>query len=200
MVVDTSWNLSISAKRRGYVFMMQNHAWGSWVYEINSTTVNATGDGVEVHFGRGGQQEARGNGGSGGGAFYLSHRREFLDSPGEWFWDEQEMVLYIATAANSSSTSSTSSSTSSSAPTWASPTPPKTVVIPTVAELFRVQGRSQADPVKSIRFSGLTLRHTAPTYMANYTVPSGGDYAVHRGAAIHLVSRFSMVVVSKRTN
>ena len=48
---------------------------GSWVYEIESTTVNATG--TTVKFGKGGQQEARGTGSptAGGGTFYLSHRK-----------------------------------------------------------------------------------------------------------------------------
>ena len=62
----------------GYVFMMHTHAWGSWVYEINSTTVDDKG--ATVRFGKGGQQEARGTGSptAGGGSFYLSHRKEFL--------------------------------------------------------------------------------------------------------------------------
>jgi hypothetical protein len=48
---------------------------GSWVYEIESTTVSATG--TTVKFGKGGQQEARGTGSptTGGGTFYLSHRK-----------------------------------------------------------------------------------------------------------------------------
>jgi hypothetical protein len=51
---------------------------GSWVYEIESTTVNATG--TTVKFGQGGQQEARGTGSptAGGGTFYLSHRKVVL--------------------------------------------------------------------------------------------------------------------------
>jgi len=45
------------------------------VYEIESTTVSATG--TTVKFGKGGQQEARGTGSptAGGGTFYLSHRK-----------------------------------------------------------------------------------------------------------------------------
>lgn len=37
-----------------------------------------------------------------------------------------------------------------------------------------------------VRISGLRLRHAAPTFMQDYTVPSGGDYAVHRGGTVHL--------------
>jgi len=68
----------------GFVFMMQTHLWGSWVYEIGATS--AVSAGVQIAFGKGGQQEARGTGNpkNPGGSFYLSHRMEFLDSPDEW--------------------------------------------------------------------------------------------------------------------
>lgn len=38
-----------------------------------------------VNFGRGGFQEARGANGNTCGAFYVSHRKEVLDAPGEWY-------------------------------------------------------------------------------------------------------------------
>jgi hypothetical protein len=56
---------------------------------------------------------------------------------------------------------------------------------PQIEVLFKVDG-TQASPVKDIRVSSLTLRHAAPTYMANYSVGSGGDYSVHRGGAVLL--------------
>ena len=39
-------------------------------------------------------------------------------------------------------------------------------------------------PVRDITLSGLTIRHTAPTFMERYEVPSAGDWALHRGAAV----------------
>ena len=57
----------------GFVFMMQTHAWGSWVYEIGETVTNTDGS-TKLTFGKGGQQEARGTGSpqTGGGSYYLS--------------------------------------------------------------------------------------------------------------------------------
>jgi hypothetical protein len=55
----------------GFVFMMQTHHWGSWVYEIADV---AAGDGAgqNITFGAGGFQEARGgSGGCGTGSFYV---------------------------------------------------------------------------------------------------------------------------------
>ena len=52
--------------------------------------------------------------------------------------------------------------------------------------MFKLDG-TQESPVKDVRISSLTLRHAAPTYMANYSVGSGGDYSVHRGAAVTMV-------------
>ena len=45
---------------------------------------------------------------------------------------------------------------------------------------------TKAAPITGARLSKLIVQHAAPTYMKGYTVPSGGDYAVHRGASVHL--------------
>lgn len=138
----------------GYVFMMQTHHWGSWVYEIASVASNGTGQ--DILFGVGGFQEARGgSGGCGTGSFYVSHRKELLDAPNEWYLDEAEGQLYMAVEPGG--------------------TPPASLFAPQVEELFKLDGTQEA-PVKDVRISSLTLRHAAPTYMANYSVGSGGDY------------------------
>jgi hypothetical protein len=165
MVVDKKSNrLGVlrPGGKDGFVFMMHTHSWGSWVYEIKETKIDGT-----LQFGEGGFQEARGTGNpqTGGGSFYISHRPEFLDSAGEWYLDEASDTLFLAVAAGEN--------------------PPVEVFAPIVDEIFSIQG-SQANPVTDVRVSSLTIRHTAPTYMGAYTVPSGGDYSVHRGAAIHL--------------
>ena len=98
---DSLSNASLlSAQPGGFAFMMHVHAWGSWVFELNGSVTNASGY-TWTQFGKGGQQEARGNGGNGGGAFYLSHRRELLDNAGEWFQDVTTDTLYVATASYS---------------------------------------------------------------------------------------------------
>jgi hypothetical protein len=41
----------------------------------------------------------------------------------------------------------------------------------------------QVDGASYIAFEGITITHTAPTYLDPYECPSGGDWAIHRGAA-----------------
>lgn len=146
----------------GFAFMMHVHAWGSWVFELNGSVTNASGF-TRTNLGKGGQQEARGNGGNGGGAFYLSHRRELLDNAGEWFQDTKTDTLYIGTAGE--------------AP------PSNGLVAPVLQRLFYIEGTAVL-PAKNIRLSSLVFRHAAPTFMEEYTVPSGGDYAASRTAAV----------------
>ena len=163
--------LALDAPRGGFTFMMQPGSWGSWVFTIDGIEHNATSGVNSVRFGAGGFQEARGTGGptKGGGGFYCSHRRELLDSVGEFYHDNVSNVLYLAVASPASSDSSL----------------PGLLFVPQVAQLFRVEG-SQVDPVVAVRVGGVTIAHARPTYMSPYTVPSGGDYSVHRGGAIHL--------------
>ena len=152
----------LSAQPGGFAFMMHVHAWGSWVFELNGSVTNASGY-TWTHFGRGGQQEARGNGGSGGGAFYLSHRRELLDNAGEWFQDVTTNTLYVATAGE--------------------PPPTSGLVAPVVSRLFSVEG-TPTEPARNVRLSSMVFRHAAPTFMEDYTVPSGGDYSASKTAAV----------------
>jgi hypothetical protein len=153
--------LNLANATGGLVFMMQTHGWGSWVFDIAS--VAESGPNTTIMFGAGGFQEARG--GAFPGSFYLSHRRELLDSPGEWYLDEAAGVLYLGVVVGSG--------------------PPISELFAggSVNQLFRLQG-SQEQPVCDVRISAITLRHSAPTYMSNHSVGSGGDYAVHRGGCI----------------
>ena len=97
MTQQTAASAGLTEGGGGYVFMMQTHHWGSWVYETASVAANGTGQ--DITFGAGGFQEARGgSGGCGTGSFYVSHRKELLDAPQEWYLDEAESKLYMAVA------------------------------------------------------------------------------------------------------
>ena len=52
-----------------------------------------------------------------------------------------------------------------------------------LATLFSLEG-TQANPVKDIVFSGLTFTGSAMTFLDPHGVPSGGDWALQRSAAI----------------
>ena len=162
----------LSAEPGGFAFMMQVHGWGSWVFELTGSATNASGF-TRVQFGKGGQQEARGNGGNGGGSFYLSHRRELLDNVGEWHHDATTDTLFVATAGD--------------------PPPSDGLVAPVVQRLFSIEGTPAAQ-ARDIRLSSLVFRHAAPTFMNQYTVPSGGDYTVARTAAVTLNGTMNVTV------
>merc|ERR1712227_284561 len=81
-VAASNTGLESTSGGGGYVFMMQTHSWGSWVYEIADVTAGNKNQ-TNITFGAGGFQEARGgSGGCGTGSFYVSHRREVHDAPG----------------------------------------------------------------------------------------------------------------------
>jgi hypothetical protein len=172
----------------GYVFMMQTGSWGSWVFSIGSSTpTDPATNTTNLTFSAGGFQEARGTGSpkKGGGSFYASHRRELLDSIGEFWHDTEKQELYLVVPNEVAE--------QQRAPAAAAG--PRELFLPQVAELFRLAG-TKAAPVVGVAIVGLTVRHTRPTYMEPYTVPSGGDYAVHKGGAVHLNGTLGCAVQS----
>jgi hypothetical protein len=157
-----------SGQPGGFAFVMQPGSWGSWVFSIGNTTRATPGNATNITFAAGGFQEARGTGSptKGGGGFYLANRFELLDQVGEFWHDAANKELFLAVPASADQG-------------------PTEMFLPQVSELFRLAG-TQAEPVVGVEIAGLTIRHTRPTYMQDYTVPSGGDYSVHKGAAVHL--------------
>ena len=47
-------------------------------------------------------------------------------------------------------------------------------------------GNGSGAPLKHVTLANLTIAHAAVTFLEPYEVPSGGDWAVHRGAAVFL--------------
>jgi hypothetical protein len=50
-----------------------------------------------------------------------------------------------------------------------------------VEQFFVAKGSSQHELVRDFRISEITFLHASPAFMRNYSVPSGDDYAMHRG-------------------
>jgi hypothetical protein len=61
-------------------------------------------------------------------------------------------------------------------------------VVPTTRILFNLTA-SQYNPIRNVKFQGLTFTATRYTYMDPHAVPSGGDWAL--GACQKLVLSFS---------
>ena len=49
-----------------------------------------------------------------------------------------------------------------------------------------MEGRGPTQYVRYVTFEGLTLTQTDVTYLDPYEVPSGGDWAIHRGGTLFL--------------
>ena len=150
----------------GFFHTFQGEYWGSWIFEIGS--VNSTEN--TIMFGRGGFQEARGL--SWGGAFYVSNIFEELDSPNEWFVDKTTRTLYF----------------------MPNETMPTLFVASQLACLMSLSGHSIKNPVRNVQIQGLIFAETTNTYMRDYMVPGGGDWAVHRGGTLYLTNTQNITI------
>jgi hypothetical protein len=150
----------------GFVHAFHSHHWGSWVFEIASS--NSTNN--TIMFGRGGFQEARGA--PDGGAFYVANIFEELDSPNEWFLDKDTRTLYF----------------------MPNETMPQVFVASQIPCLISISGSSNEDSVQNVLIQGLILTETSSTYMREYTVPSGGDWSVHRGGTLYLTNTRNITI------
>ena len=142
------------------------HGWQGWfsrhfeVAEYDPVAGNFT-------FGRGGFQGAEGM--DDGFPIALENVWEELDEPGEWWWDAEARLLYL----------------------WHNATagvpPPSdgSLVAVQLQVLFNATG-TQADPVANVSFLGLGFRDTAATLLEPHGMPSSGDWALQRSAAIFL--------------
>merc|ERR1719198_1632747 len=142
-------------------FVCRPARWANWMFDLkhyNRSTNNFT-------FGKGGNQGARGN--NYGGDFFVQDVFEELDYPGEFFFNRSKHELYL----------------------WYNGTgaPPSTssFVVPHQKVLVNFTG-TQWDPVKDITLSNVHYTATAPTYMERHGVPSAGDWALARFAAVFL--------------
>ena len=145
-----------SRPEQGYVHVLHGAAWGSWVFAIDSIdTATAT-----IHFGIGGTQEGRGAGA--GSSYFVTNILEELDSPAEWFIDADNATIYF----------------------MPNQSMPHSMVLSQLSCLISVTG-SMNDPAHDITIHGLTLTQTSNTYMRLHEMPSGGDFSVHRGAAVY---------------
>lgn len=130
---------------------------------LQVSSVDTSSD--EIHFERGGWQEARG-GGIRSNHFYVENVAEELDSPGEWFLDKNTSTLFFYP--NSSQVPDLKSAE---------------VVAARWRSIIEVQG-SEWRPVSHIAIDGFTFTETATTFMDFYEVPSGGDWSIHRGGTV----------------
>lgn len=145
------------------------NGWATTFWEVGGVS------GDELHFRSGGQQIGRGfhtpNNDptqplNDAGPWKIENALELLDAPEEWFYAPKSRTLTLHHNASGSPADGNVS-----------------FVVPQLKQLVRVIG-SQAQPVVGVSLKGLGVRDAAPTYLDAWGVPSGGDWALHRGGAV----------------
>lgn len=137
-----------------------NGAWFNWFWNIESYF----SDNSTFIFGKGGFQG--GEGSSSADEWYVQGAMEDLDWPTEYFYNRTTKQLYYYNNATGA--------------------PPANYqfVATSLFTLFNVLGESPENPVVNVTFSGLNFSTTAVTVLQPHGVPSGGDWALERLAAI----------------
>ena len=91
---------------------------------------------------------------------------EELDTPGEWYLDKREGVLYYLPAAGEDMATAR-------------------VEMPVLRQLIEFSG-CQDDPVHHVTVSGFDLTHTTAVYREHWEAPSMGDWTIHRSGAVFM--------------
>ena len=152
--------------------MWRRAHWANWMFDVESVDTASN----TVTFGRGGYQGCRGGNGS---DWYAEGDLAFLDSAGEFHCDDATATLYFGFNGT------------------AAPTGEEVFSAPTLQTLLAVNG-SQTSPVVDVTISNVGFRDGAPTYMEPHAVPSGGDWALERRAALFAEGTVNFTVSSCR--
>jgi hypothetical protein len=73
-------------------------------------------------------------------------------------------------------------------------TMPNVFVASQIACIISVSGSDIENPVNNILIQGLILTETSNTYMRDFRVPSGGDWAIHQGGTIYLTNTKNVTI------
>ncbi|CAB9520741.1 expressed unknown protein [Seminavis robusta] len=109
-----------------------------------------------------------------GGPWYVEGVKEELDAPGEFYWDAASRKLYFYPPNNNCDDNNNKGTCQ-----------PPDLIASNLKTLFKIEG-TQENPVRNIKFEGIRLRDAAKTIMEQWAAPSGGDWALYRGGAIHM--------------
>ncbi len=101
---------------------------------------------------------------TGNSRYFVDNVFEELDTPGEWYLDRQESLLYYM-------------------PDEGVDLGAATIEVPQLETLIRLAG-SRDQPVGHINFQGFRITQTRATFMDQYEVPSTGDWGIHRGGTM----------------
>ena len=159
-----------------------------------------------------------------GGNWYVEGVLEELDAPGEFYFDDETKLLYFYPPSAAENGIETNHPGEEQRPTEIHSTEATMVktrklpqeedlgtlrsnhgktmipdlVAPHLQTLIRIAG-TKINPVRNVRLRGLGFRDAAKTYMEQWSAPSGGDWALHRGGAVFLDGGTEYVTISNCT-
>ncbi len=139
--------------------------WGNWQFAVNARNE----DKRQISWQYGGFQEARGC--KTGAEWYVENVFEELDSPNEWYFDYNNRILYYMSNGSIANKG----------------------IGTNLKTIISIEG-SQTNPVRNITISGVSFAHTASTFLEPYEVPSGGDWAIHRGGTMFMEGTINTLV------
>ncbi len=96
--------------------------------------------------------------------FYIENVFEELDAPREWYFDNRKKILYYKPPDKVDLNNAT-------------------VEAVLLKNLVEFRG-SKENPVHHINLRGLRITQSATTFLEKYSIPSMGDWAIHRGGAV----------------
>jgi hypothetical protein len=145
---------------------------------------------------QGGWQEARGGEigpqytlQSMNNSYFVENIKEELDVPGEFFVELDGAgtdgaaggaTLYLIPPTTTTTTTTTAATTDTA------PLPSSLTLVGTLeARVVQYAGNSST-PVQNMQLVNVTIAHSAYTFMHAYETSSGGDWSIHRGAAVFL--------------
>ena len=168
---DKMWGeLDLQNATDAVVHMFHSGLWGGWAFAVDEIVAHPSKEQIQIKFGYGGYQEARGGGINNGQHFYLENALPLLDTGSEWLYDDVAGMLYFFP--NVSTT----------------PLPLSTheFAVPVLDAIVRITGTDAAlgTPARNITLHGFSFTESRYTYLEQYEVPSGGDWSIHRGGAV----------------
>lgn len=143
----------------GYIHSLHRHSWGSQHYIITGK------NGGEVTY-EGGWQVTRPYG-LHDDKLFVENIREELDSPGEWFWDKDEEMLYYY-------------------PLEGEDPRGETVQAAVIAEILHIEGTDTV-PVRNVTIQGLCFTGTERMFKDPYEMLLRSDWGILRKGVLTMV-------------
>lgn len=162
---ETFTNKTWSRPQDAIIHIFMENYWGNLQWKLQNVDYEKN----IIWFGEGGHQmgakwHTHPSSVSKNSKYFIENIFEELDSPGEWYLDRDDGVIYYM-------------------PEIGVDLEDALVEVAILDTLIQFES-SQKNPSTNVVLEGLTFSHTARTFMKKYDIPSLGDWAIHRGGTI----------------